>query len=179
MIYLLREELQQFRLRLYLAKLLTLLFPPFVMNRLRTQVLRFAGIHIGKGSIFFGIPTLVGGLDLSTLQIGENAILSIELYFDLAAPIKIGNSANIGPQTMLITGTHKIGPAENRLGELIPLPIHIGDGVWIGARATILPGVTVGSGAVIAAGALVNRDVAPNTLVAGVPAKVIRELPDA
>ena len=52
----------------------------------------------------------------------------------------------------------------------------IKDGAWLGARCTILPGVTVGEGAIVAAGAVVHRDVAPNTLVAGVPARVVKEL---
>lgn len=54
-------------------------------------------------------------------------------------------------------------------------PIHIGNHVWIGARATILKGVTIGDGAVVAAGAVVNKDVPPNTLVGGVPARIIKE----
>ena len=147
------------------------------MNRLRTQILRMAGFQIGSGTLFFDIPTIVGDrATLSQFRIGQGGLVSIQCYIDLAAPITIGNGATLGPQTMLITGTHKIGPPENRLGALIPLPIHIEDGVWIGARATILPGVTVGRGAVIAAGALVNRDVPANTMVAGVPAKPIRDL---
>jgi acetyltransferase-like isoleucine patch superfamily enzyme len=55
-------------------------------------------------------------------------------------------------------------------------PIRIEDGVWIGSRVTVLPGVTIGAGAVIAAGAVVNRDVPPDTLVGGVPARVLRHL---
>ena len=66
--------------------------------------------------------------------------------------------------------------AANRAGEHRNLPIEIGAGVWIGARAVILPGVKVGDGAVIAAGAVVTKDVAANTLVVGVPARVLREL---
>lgn len=175
----LQEETKQFRLGLGLARLLALPLPPFVMNRYRTQILRMVGFEIGSGTLFFDIPTIVGNRStLSQLRIGQGSLVSIQCYIDLAAPITIGNGANLGPQTMLITGTHKIGPPENRLGELIPLPIHIGDGAWIGARVTILPGVTVGPGAVIGAGAVVNRDVPPNSIVAGVPARVLREFTD-
>lgn len=174
----LREDFQQFRPRLWLAKGLMLPFPLFVMNRFRTQVLRLAGIRIGKGSIVFGMPTIVGGREAALpLKIGENCLLSVQCYFDLAAPVSIDSGANIGPQVMFITGTHLIGEATHRMGELVSAPIRIGEGVWIGARATLLPGVNIGPGAVIAAGALVNRDVLPNTVVAGVPAKTIRDLP--
>jgi acetyltransferase-like isoleucine patch superfamily enzyme len=55
-------------------------------------------------------------------------------------------------------------------------PIIIGDGVWIASRVTVLPGVFIGDGSVVAAGAVVSRDVAPNTMVAGVPARLVREL---
>ena len=148
------------------------------MNRLRTLLLRFAGVSIGPGSLFFGIPTLIGGLNLSKgLQVGDQTTISAECYLDLAAPIQIGNRVNFGPQVMIITGTHQIGHTENRLGKLSPDTVVIQDGVWIGARVTILPGVTIGTGAVVGAGALVIRDVPPNTIVAGIPAKVIREIP--
>ena len=69
-----------------------------------------------------------------------------------------------------------MGDPECRAGAHLARPIRIESGAWIGARSTILPGVTVGHGAVVAAGAVVTRDVEPNTLVAGVPARVLRSL---
>jgi acetyltransferase-like isoleucine patch superfamily enzyme len=80
---------------------------------------------------------------------------------------------------MLITGAHQIGDEYQRARDLNPEPINIEEGVWLGARCIILPGVTVGRGAVVAAGAIVTKDVPPNKLVAGVPAKVIKSLPVA
>jgi acetyltransferase-like isoleucine patch superfamily enzyme len=69
-----------------------------------------------------------------------------------------------------------MGSRERRYAGLEALPVTIGAGVWVGARAMIMPGVTIGDGAVIAAGAVVTKDVPPNTLVAGVPARIVREL---
>jgi acetyltransferase-like isoleucine patch superfamily enzyme len=71
---------------------------------------------------------------------------------------------------------HEMGPSASRCGRLVAAPIEVGDGVWLASRVTILPGVAVGKGAVVAAGAVVTQDVAPDTLVAGVPAKFIRDL---
>ena len=74
---------------------------------------------------------------------------------------------------VLATLNHGISPDERH--DLFPAPIHIGKNVWIGANATVLPGVTIGDNAVIAAAAVVTKDVPANVVVAGVPAKVIRK----
>ena len=75
---------------------------------------------------------------------------------------------------VLATLNHPPDPA--RQGDLIPAPIRIGKNVWIGSNSTILPGVTIGDGAVIAAGAVVSKDVPANTVVGGIPAKVLRRI---
>jgi maltose O-acetyltransferase len=77
---------------------------------------------------------------------------------------------------MILTRRHHLGSPARRYAKLEALPVTIGAGVWVGARAMILPGVTIGDGAVIAAGAVVTKDVPANTVVAGVPATVVREL---
>jgi acetyltransferase-like isoleucine patch superfamily enzyme len=90
--------------------------------------------------------------------------------------VKIGISVAIGPFVRIITDDHELGTPNRRAGNSFTRPISIGNGVWIGASVTILGGVTVGDGAVIGAGSVVTRDVAPNTIVAGVPARVIRRI---
>ena len=75
---------------------------------------------------------------------------------------------------VLATLNHSL--LESKRANLIPAPIHIGKNVWIGANAVVLPGVSIGDGAVIGAGAVVTKNVEPNTVVGGVPAKVIRRL---
>ena len=90
-------------------------------------------------------------------------------------------SAAVGPRppniVIIITDDHEIGPPWHRCGDRVARPVVIEDGVWIGARVTLLPGVTIGRGSVVAAGAVVNKDVPPNTLVGGVPARILRTLP--
>jgi acetyltransferase-like isoleucine patch superfamily enzyme len=77
----------------------------------------------------------------------------------------------------VLTTTHDIGPHEQRCHGSRSEPVTIGDGAWIGTRALILPGVHVGAGCVVAAGAVVTDSVPPDSLVGGVPAKVLRTLP--
>lgn len=91
--------------------------------------------------------------------------------------IQIGSDCDIAPQVTFLTGTHEVGSAARRAGRGLGQPIHVGSGTWIGARSTILPGVTIGSGCVIAAGSVVIDAVPPNSLAAGVPAVVKKQLP--
>jgi acetyltransferase-like isoleucine patch superfamily enzyme len=95
---------------------------------------------------------------------------------DLAAPVRIGSGVRIGHDVTLLTVNHTIGSEELRSGTREFQGIDIGDGTWIASRVTVLPNVHIGSGCVVAAGAVVSRDVPANTLVAGVPARVIRSL---
>ncbi len=177
--YNLRIEASVFHPRLLLAQLLAACLPLYVGGALRALLLRLAGFSIGHGTVLWGMPTIVGSEDIyQKLVIGDHCKLGAKVYLDLADNIIFRDRVNLGPEVMLITGTHEIGSAQNRLGKLVPKPVCIGSGAWLGARCTVLPGVTVGDGAVVGAGALVNRDVPPHTLVAGVPAVVIRKLDD-
>ena len=88
--------------------------------------------------------------------------------------ITIGDDVLVGHNCVIATLNHAMAPA--RRGDMIPAPVRIGNRVWIGANVTILQGVEIGDGAVIAAGAVVNRDVPPRTVAAGVPARIIREI---
>ena len=174
---LIREEFSNFHWRWQIVRLLVFPLPIFFGNRVRTLIMRFVGFHIGRGSLMRGLPTIYGsGKWKSNLTIGERCLFNIHITIDLAAPVTIGNAVSVGPQTMLITGSHQIGGSLHRAGELTPKPIQLNDGCWLGARCTILPGVTVGEGAIVAAGSIVTKDVPPNTLVAGVPAKIKRQL---
>jgi acetyltransferase-like isoleucine patch superfamily enzyme len=112
------------------------------------------------------------------LSIGPGCHITGPLHIDLTAPVTIGARVYMGYDVMLITADHELGDAAQRCGPRVFREIHIGDGVWLGSRVVILPGVRVGNGAVVAAGAVVARDVPPNALVGGVPAKLLRDLED-
>lgn len=108
------------------------------------------------------------------VQIGNNVYLNYNV--DVRQNTSIGDNVIIGPNTLIISDSHEIGNQLKRAGKSTFKNIRIQNGCWIGANVTILGGITVGDGSIVAAGAVVTKDVPPNTLVAGVPAKVIREL---
>jgi len=173
------EELSGYNPRLLFARLLTAPLPPYVGGRLRAAVLRLAGFRLEKGVFFCDMPTFIGGPGMfKRLTVGRASWFNIQCFLDLNASITIGEHVAVGPQAMLITSTHRIGGAQSRAGEMYAEPVVIGDGVWIGARSVILPGVTIGSGSIVAAGAVVTRPVDENCVVAGSPARVIRRLDD-
>lgn len=92
--------------------------------------------------------------------------------------VSIGRNTKIGFNVSLITVTHEIGQSNCRGGECVAKSITIGDGVWICANSTILPGVSIADGCIIAAGAVVTKSTEPNGMYAGVPARRIKELKD-
>jgi acetyltransferase-like isoleucine patch superfamily enzyme len=143
-------------------------------GRIRAALLRWNGAVVGRRCFVRGGLVVQESFDFT---IGDDVFVNAGCTFDGAAPIVIENGAQLGFQVTLITGDHEIGEPRSRAGAHCARPIRIGLGAWIGARAVILPGVTIGRGAVVAAAAVVTRDVAPDTLVAGVPARVLRELP--
>lgn len=91
-------------------------------------------------------------------------------------PVHIGDYVMIGPNTLITTVNHTLTPKGRREHLGIGEPVSIGNDVWIGGSCTILPGVTIGNNVVIAAGAVVTKDVPDNCVVGGVPAKKIREI---
>lgn len=107
------------------------------------------------------------------IRVGKHVFINMGCKFQDQGGIHIGNGCLIGHNVLLLTLNHDLNPAKR--GNLLPEPIHIGNNVWIGSGATILPGVAVGDGAVVAAGAVVSRDVPANTVVGGIPAKVIKK----
>ena len=108
------------------------------------------------------------------IHIGKNVFFNMGCKFQDQGGIFIGDGALIGHNVVLATLNHAQSPSDR--ASMIPAPIHIGKNVWIGANATVLPGVTIGDGAIVAAGAVVAKDVPENTIVGGVPARIIRTI---
>jgi len=178
LVRLLRGELNRLRPRLLLVQLLITLLPRETFGWLRTACYRLAGIRIGRRTRILGKLEFGGDGDVvRNLLVGEGCALNTPLHLNASAPIRIGNRVGIGHHVVIITDTHNMGDASCRVGDRLSRPVSVEDGAWIAARVTVLPGVTIGRGSVVAAGAVVTRDVPPNCLVAGVPARVLRELP--
>lgn len=162
------EQISHIHPRLIVAGILFTGLPGFAFAEIRAGVLRAIGFDIARKSGFFGKPKIFGrGNIYRRLTIGANTWINFSCNIELNAEVRIGSGVGIGPETMILTGTHEMGSEDNRAGEFIALPVTIEDGVWIGARCTILPGVTIGRGSVIASGSIVNRDVPPNTVILG------------
>lgn len=105
------------------------------------------------------------------IRLGHGVFINAGCKFQDQGGIEIGDGALIGHNAMLATLNHGIAPAERH--DLFPKPIKIGCNVWLGTNVTVIGGVTIGDNAVIAAGAVVTRDVPANTIVAGVPARIV------
>ena len=108
------------------------------------------------------------------IRIGKNVFINSGCCFQDQGGIDIGDNVLIGQQVVIATLNHDLIPM--RRANMFPAPVKIGNDVWIGAHATILAGVTIGNGSVVAAGAVVTKDVPEMAVVAGVPAKIIKKI---
>ena len=138
---------------------------------------KLAGVKISGQALIFGPLTIRPIGKAKNISIGDQSFLNTHIRFGCPdALIKIGRHCQIGPGVMFETVNHDLDaiPGENRSTQTLPITLE--DHVWVGAGAIILPGVTVGEGAVVAAGAVVTKDVEPRTMVGGVPAKLIKKL---
>lgn len=110
------------------------------------------------------------------IHVGEEFLSNYNVTILDIAPVHIGDYCMIGPNTLITTVNHPLSPQGRRDRLAQGKPVNIGNDVWIGGNCTILPGVTIGNNVIVAAGAVVTKDVPDNCVVAGVPAKKIREL---
>lgn len=110
----------------------------------------------------------------ANLKIGKGVFINSGAMFTDLGGIEIADNVLIGPNVTIVSVNHPLDPAQRRGVELKPVKIE--EKAWLGANSTVLPGITVGKNAVIAAGAVVTKDVPANAVVAGVPAKVIKQI---
>lgn len=108
------------------------------------------------------------------IQIGKNIFINACCHFQDHGGVTIGDDCQIGHNVVFATLNHGLVPEDRKT--TYPAPIILGKNVWIGSNATILQGVTIGDNAIVAAGAVVTKDVPANTVVGGVPAKFIRDI---
>lgn len=143
----------------------------FIPTSKRYVFYRLFGINTNKSSIRENVI-----FDGTNVSIEENVFINRDVFINCRDKVEIGENSFLAFNVMILTATHEIGNTNMRAGTHKRLPVKIGKGCWIGARATILPGVTLGDGCVIAAGSVVNKDCEANCLYAGVPAKKIKKL---
>ena len=141
------------------------------VDQIRERLSELIGIKLDNSTIVFApFHTNFGRF----IQIGKNVFINHACTFLDMGGITIEDDVLIGPKVNLITENHPINPNDRK--SLICKPIVIKRNAWIGAAATILPGVTIGENSVVAAGALVIADVPPNIVVGGIPAKNIKNI---
>jgi maltose O-acetyltransferase len=175
---LLALDLRRLRPWFRFVQLLVSFLPRTTFAWARPVLYRWAGIRIGARTHIYGKLEVEGEGNIARkLTIGEGCMFTTPLYLNASGGIQIGNRVVIGHHAIIITDDHRMDSPEQRCGDRVARPVVIEDGVWIAARATVLSGVTLGRGCVIAAGAVVTRDVPPNTLVGGVPARPLKVLP--
>ena len=122
-------------------------------------------------------PRILAGFQCDNgknIRVGDDFLANYNVTILDRARVTIGDGVLIAPGAVLTTVNHSLSPEKRRAGICTALPITVGSNVWIGANATVLPGVTVGDDAVIAAGAVVRSDVPPRAIVGGVPARVLK-----
>lgn len=171
------EEVMHLRPMQRALSMVSRTIPVKVGNEMRAAVLRLQGIEVGEGTLVYGTPELSSAeATHAPMAIGRECIIDIGCLFELGESIVIGDHVTIGNNVMMITTTHELGPKEHRAGAATRSPVRVEDGAWIGPRSVILPGVTIGAGAIVDAGTVVNKNVAPSTRVSGTPARLVEQL---
>ena len=141
---------------------------------IKRKLLNTIGFSIGEGTKVVG-PIECTGI----LTVGRDCWIGKNLKVNGNGTVVIGDNCDIAPEVTFQTGGHEIGSAERRAGKGVIAHQIVGNGVWIGGRVTIIGNTRIGDSSVIAGCACVVKDVEPNVLVGGVPAKVIKRLDDA
>lgn len=166
-------------LRYVYFTIILLFFKLMILSPLRVFFLRIAGASIGANAVLHNISfiNLYRG-SFKNLQIGKNCFIGDECLLDMADKIVIGDNVTLAERVLVLTHLN-VGFGDHPLQKPFPSfhkPVTFKDGCFIGANSTILSGVTIGNGSMVGAASLVNKDIEPRTVCAGVPAKIIRKL---
>jgi acetyltransferase-like isoleucine patch superfamily enzyme len=161
----------------YLTNHVVARFPSFALRRswysrvLGATIGRGSGIHLGC-YLWFYSP---GQVRRGGLVIGEHSRVNRDCTLDVRGGVRIGDNVSISPEVMILTAAHGVEDPEFRVETR---PVVLEDHVYVGSRAIVMPGVTLGRGSVVAAGAIVTRDVPPLAIAAGIPARVVGQRSD-
>lgn len=160
--------------RLYLIFKLFLLIPETRCFGFKRWLLRLAGINVGRNVRVCSSVFIAGA---GKLSIGDNTWIGHRVTIIASSKITIGSNVDIAPLVYIGTGTHQIDASGPHVaGKGISGDIEIGDGAWLGARSTILPGVKIADMSVVGAGAVVTKSTESKKIYAGVPAKFLKDV---
>ena len=172
-----QQEFAGWQPKLAVASSFLRVLPVQVGLRTRVSVLRWAGVSIGHGTVVLGDLRINGAADLGNLRIGRECVLNHGVFLDPSERLEIGDDVAIGHQVLIMTSSHEIGGPERRHGQLVTAPVVVENGAWLSSRCVIQPGVTIGAGSIVLAGAVVTRSVERHAVVGGIPAVVRWRLP--
>lgn len=161
------DELEMMRQRARTAVHQHNTMAPDLRGRMGPQLAELFG-HVGRGCMIEAPFHCSYGVNLS---LGDLCYLNAGCVILDSAPVHIGAGTMLGPAVQIYCAQHAKDPVERAKGIEIALPVTLGDNVWIGGGATLLPGVTIGDNAIVGAGSVVTRDVAPDQTVMGNPAR--------
>lgn len=148
----------------------------WVPESIRVHLLRLGGIKIGDGCMIAPQVQFMG----RDVEIGSGVGVNVRTLFDQGAKITLKDNVGMGSDIRFLTGMHKIGPAEKRVGEWYAAPITVGKGVWLGCNITIFGGVEIADGSIVAAHAVVKKSLEkPNAIYAGDPAVWVADIDDS
>lgn len=162
------KKLTMYRVNVLLAGTKAKNFP-----KKRKLLNRLDNFSIGEGTKIVGPVEVLG-----YLKTGKDCWIGKYLQVNGNGSVSIGDNCDVGPEVTFQTGGHEIGDKTRRAGPGLVFHQTVGNGCWIGGRATILNNVNIGNGSVIAGCACVTKDVLANTVVGGVPARKLRDLDD-
>jgi acetyltransferase-like isoleucine patch superfamily enzyme len=145
-----------------------------LLNLLKSSFLRLCGANIGRRVVYYPLVWIAPG---KNLILGDDVDLALGVILTTSGGVEIGDRTLVGYRAQIISANHVIPEGRGNIfgSGHDKAKVTIGRDVWIGANSIILPGVTIGNGAIVAGGSVVNKDIPPFAIVGGVPAKIIKE----